>query len=108
MESVVRLRSTATADRYGGTVKDWTAPDSLTIEGCLVAPRTEGETTDGGREGVVIGWTVYAPHGADILATDRVEVRGVAHEVDGEPSDWSGGFTTWTPGVEIQLRRVEG
>lgn len=106
-ETVTRLRPTLVENRYGGDDKDWTAPTRLDIPECLIAPRLEGENTEQGREGVVIGWTVYAPHGADVEATDRVEVRGVAHDVDGEPGDWSGGWD-WQPGVEIRLRRVNG
>lgn len=107
METVVRLRPTTVDNGYGGTDKDWTNPTRLNIPNCLVAPRPEVETAEGGREGVIIGWTVYAPDGTDIDPTDRVEVRGVAHDVDGLPADWSGGWE-WRPGVEIRLRRVEG
>lgn len=107
-EAVVRLRAPLVENRYGGTDKDWDNASRLVVAGCECAPRVEGEDITGGREGVVIGWDIYTPPDVDIAPTDRVEVRGVAHDVDGQPADWSSGFSTWEPGIHLRLRRVEG
>lgn len=106
-ETVTRLRSTTTTDRYGNTSSDWTTPDRLDIEGVTLAPRLQGEDSDR-RQGVVIGWTLYAPHGADIQPTDRIEARGKTLEVDGEPGDWVSPHTGRGAGLELALKTVEG
>lgn len=106
-ERVTRLRATLEDDRYGGENKNWSDPDELNIDGCAIAPRPQGEVTDG-REGVIIGWTVYAPAGSDIEPTDRLRIRDVDHEVDGDPGEWRSPFTGTRKGLEIRTRRVEG
>lgn len=108
METVIRLRAGTTSDRYNSAVDDWTDPDELEINSCAVAPRLDSEDRTNGRQGVIVGLTVYAPAGADILATDRVRVRGDDYEVDGEPGDWRSPYGTANGGLEIALRRVEG
>jgi hypothetical protein len=72
------------------------------VPGCLFAPGPSKEMgfaaatvdTDG---------TVYSPPGTDVLATDRVRVRGVVYSVVGHPQDWGR-----SAGVVIVLRRVTG
>lgn len=106
-ETVTRLRATSSANRYGGNDKDWSNPDEERIEGCAIAPRLEDEDRVG-REGVVIGWTVFAPADADILATDRLRIRSTDHEVDGEPGEWRSPYSGARKGLEIRTRRVDG
>lgn len=106
-ESVTRVRGGTTEDRYGNTVPDWATPDRLTITGCALAPRLQGEDSDR-RQGVVIGWTLYAPAGADIQPSDRIEARGKTLEVDGEPGDWVNPYTGHGAGLELALKAVEG
>lgn len=107
-ETVTRLRAPLVTDRYGSQVRDWANATRTDIPGGGLAPRPAGEEDGQGREGVIIGWTWFAPAGTDILATDRVEVRGEVHQVDGEPADWRSPFTGWHPGIAVNLRRVEG
>lgn len=107
-ETVVRLRAEPTGeDRYHNPIRDWDNADRVDIAGCSIAPRTEGEDTDRGREGVVIGQVVRVPRAVDVLATDRLEVRGELYQVDGEPAHWRSPYTN-RQGTEILLRRVEG
>src|SRR5690606_26282497 len=77
------------------------------IPGCGVAPRQAGEQIGAGRIAVTSGVTLYVPPGADVLPSDRFEVRGVEYEVDGEPAVWRSPFTGWEPGREVVLTRVE-
>ena len=107
-ETVTRLRAPLVADRYGNLVPDWDNPDRLDIPDCGVAPRTSDEETEQGRQGVIVGITVYAPPGTDILPSDRMEVRGEVWEVVGEVADWRSPYTGWHPGIVVNLRRVEG
>ena len=78
------------------------------VRGCAVAPRSSSEPDARGRRGVVVGLTLFAPHGTDIRFTDTVEVDGTAYEVEGEPGVWVSPFTGWSPGVEVALSRAGG
>lgn len=53
---------------------------------CIVWPRTSEEL---GKGTVIIeGENVFTPPGADVLATDQVELRGVRYDVEGKPGDY--------------------
>lgn len=79
-----------------------------TIDGCAIAPRYSSEALDG-RDTVVVGRDLFAPTGADIIATDVIEDPGGQRwQVDGEPGPWTNPFTGWTPGVQVALKAVAG
>jgi len=76
-----------------------------TVEHCAVAPLKldEDRDTDGAR--VLDGFTVYLPHGTDVLASDLLEVRGGVYHVDGVPGVWVNPYSVSHPrGVEVVLR----
>lgn len=100
-ETVTILRpGPPTQDRYGDDVP---GPDvRIDVDGCKVAPRLRGDATEGGRQGVIVGTTVYFPAGTDVQATDRLEVRGELHTIEGDPGVWD------QRGVEVATKRVEG
>lgn len=99
-ETVVRIRSSDPGtDKYGDPLPATT--DRLDIPGCLVAPATSRESSERGRAGVMIGWTVYAPAGADVKFDDELEVRGLLCTVEGEVADWQ-------DGVVITAQRATG
>lgn len=105
-ETVTRIRVTPGGrDPYGDPIGD--VEEHVDITGCAVAPRQAGEQIGAGRIAVTSGLTVYVPPGADVLPSDRIEVRGVVYEVEGEPAEWRSPFTGWEPGREVQLIRVE-
>lgn len=61
-------------------------PAQHDIDGCAVLPRSSQEE---GKGWVILdGRLIIAPYGADVLATDRVEVDGKVWDVDGEPGDY--------------------
>lgn len=106
-ETVIILRpGTPTSDIYGNDVPG--ADTRTDVEGCLVAPRLQGDATEGGRQGVIIGMTVYFPttRPTDPRATDRLEVRGEVHTIEGDPGWWNGAPGGWD--TEVATRRVEG
>jgi hypothetical protein len=106
-ETVTILRAGApSSDRYGNVVPGGDV--RLEIAGCAVAPRLQGDATEGGRQGVIVGTTVYFPAGTDVLATDRLEVRGEEHVIEGDPGRWSSPYSGAERGVEVATRRVEG
>lgn len=105
--TVTVYRTTTTTDRYGNEVPGPWAVSSV-IDGCGMAPRSSSDVTDAGRQGVIVGFTLYAPHDADIGPHDRVEVDGDMFEVEGDIGRWASPFTGWAPGLEVALRKVEG
>lgn len=107
-ETVTRVRAGTTTDRYGATVPDWSDPDRRDIPGCAFAPSDGAESHLGGRHAVIVTVTLYVPPGADILPTDRIESRGQAFEVDGEPAAWRSPYSRRERGVALSLRRVDG
>jgi len=105
-ETVIRIRRIPGGrDAYGDPVGD--SEDRLTITGCALAPRQAGEQIAPGRLAVTSGMDLYAPAGSDILPSDRIEVRGVLWEVDGEPGDWVSPYTGRRPGMIVPLVRVQ-
>lgn len=105
--TVTRLRPTTTTDAYGDA--EATGYTELAITGCALAPRVEGENNDGGRDGVPIGWTLFAPFGADIEPTDLVRLADdTVCRVDGEPARWEHPRTGTQAGQQVALIRWEG
>lgn len=109
-ETVVRLRGSASVDPYSGeaTGTDWAAPDRLEVYGCAFDPGGSQEPLEDGRSVVITRPKVYAPADADILPGDRLEVRGVEYEIEGDPAVWRSPFTGWEPGMVVNLERVTG
>lgn len=93
-----------TTDRYGDT----TDTSSHSLDGCGLASRSSAENTDR-RDTVSTVRVLLAPPGADIVATDVVELPdGTRWDVTGDPVAPSSPFTGWTPGVAATLTRVTG
>jgi hypothetical protein len=106
-EPVSILRAGApTYDRYGNEIPGLDV--TIVVPGCAVAPRLSGDVTDGGRQGVIVGTTIYFPPGTDVRATDRLVVRGEEHAIEGDPGRWVSPWTTVEHGVEVATQRVEG
>jgi hypothetical protein len=93
-------------DPYGDPVTSTTI--RTLIEACAIAPRYSTEPTERGRQGVIVGLSVYAPAGSDITSTDRLEIDGITYVIDGEPAEWVNPFTGSWPGLEVAVRRATG
>ena len=104
---VIRVRLTpGGVDEYGDPV---TSTETLaTIAGCAVAPRSSSDITERGRAGVIVGLSLYAPHGTDIRHDDLFDIDGTRYESDGEEGTWESPFSGWAAGVELALRRAVG
>jgi hypothetical protein len=109
-ETVTRLRATTVTDPYSGeeTSIDWGDPDGLAIDGCAVADGGSLEPLQDARNAVESDFDVLAPFGSDVLATDRLVVRGLTCEVQGRPFDWHHPMTGWEPGMVVKAKIVEG
>ena len=70
----VRRPGAPTQDRNGNDIPG--APVDTDVAGCAVAPRFAGDATEQGRQGVIVGMTIYFPSGTDVRATDLLVVRG--------------------------------
>lgn len=109
-ETVTRLRGTPAVDEYSGeeTATDWSAPNSLAIPGWGVDDSRSNEPLEQGRESIVTDYVLYRPAAADVLAGDRVIVRGKSCEVVGEPAAWRHPMTGWDAGFVVRANLVEG
>lgn len=97
-------------DAMGDSIDD--EPAEHDVEDCAIAPRSSSDVLDRGREGVIVGLTVYAPAGADVKHTDQIRIAAEPHaglyDVDGEIGTWESPFTGKVAGVEFAIRRAEG
>lgn len=70
-------------------------------------PGTSAELVQG-EDLLTVQPAVYLYGSPTVGPYDRVEVAGLSYEVDGNPNAWSSPFTGWSPGVQVNLRRVTG
>ncbi|MFF1820391.1 hypothetical protein ACFVWG_24005 [Kribbella sp. NPDC058245] len=87
---------------YGNTTQpDWANPTATTVAGCSVQPiPAPAYTVD--QDSSQTRWSVWAPGGTDVQATDRVLWNGDTYDVDGAPQRWHFGRLSH---VVINLRR---
>lgn len=97
-ETVTVLRGTG-RDSFGDPVAGATTEHAVT--GVLFAPGPSTEVSFG-QNRVDADATLYGPPGMDIVATDRVRVRGKVYSVIGDPQDWG------VDGVITALRSMTG
>lgn len=110
-ETIIRIRAPRTPDAYnpaGPGVPDWSAAVETSLDGFAVDPGGSTEAATVNREQITTSPTLYGPFGADVVASDRVRVRGVTWEVAGNRADWRNPFTGWEAGSSWPLRAVEG
>lgn len=119
----ITVFSGRTLDRYGDPDLDSPITTHV-IEGCSWFPRTAGAgpasgDLDGrGRQGVIVGLTLFLPSIANLTHADQaaLDARLTASdyenadlwEVDGEPGEWVSPFTGWHAGCEVAIRRAQG
>lgn len=101
----VIVRRPGEVDRYGDPVEG--SDTQFSVEGCVLAPRASSEVRNYS-DTVLSEFTLLAPAGAGITATDELIVDGQRYSVEGEPTEWSSPFEEWAPGVQVALRRVRG
>lgn len=62
-----------------------------------------------GQATLITNPTFYLSDGAPVpSASDRLEVRGVVYEIDGQPQEYRNPFTGSAPGAVLRLERVTG
>lgn len=98
-EPVTRLRRSVTGqDRYGNPTYSESTED---LPPAFFAPSGD-LSVESGREPVVSLPTLYwRGVWPDVVAADRLTVRGVTYTVEGEPADWRGASVG---GLVVKLR----
>ncbi len=92
-------------DQYGDPI-DPTTTD-IVVTHCLVVPRTSTEPGVQGRNGVVIGLMVYVAPGIEINAHNRLRIKNVLYEVEGDPAHWPARFGRLSV-TGVAVKRAEG
>lgn len=109
-ETIFRIRAITITDPYSGeeTGKSWDGASETPIANVAVEPRPSTEPVQDARNAVVSGFTLYMKTGTDLTPADRVRVRGVVYDIDGEVADWRNPYTGSRPGLVVQTKRVAG
>lgn len=105
--TITVVRRALVADRYGD---DQPTGESTTheVRGCAVAPRSSQDLTAPGRQGVLIGLSVYAPLSADVVAGDQIIYDGDLFDIDGAIGKWRSAYGSRLEGLEFAVRRALG
>lgn len=80
----------------------------LPVTGAAVRVVGSDEKAAEGGSSVATTVEVILPAGTVVSANDRIRVRGLVYEVDGEPEDQKDPSTGGRPGVKVIARRVTG
>lgn len=110
-ETITRQRGVATDDPYANeddTDLDWTNPSELEIGGWGVDDSRSVEPLEDGRSPVITDYVLYRDEPADVLAGDRVVVRGVTCDVVGRPATWRNPLTGTEAGFVVRAKLPEG
>lgn len=105
--TITRVRTTPGGhDQYGDPIPAVTT--RTVLDRCTVAPRSSSELAGRGRQGVIVGLSLYGPPGTDLVYTDQVDVDGTVYAIEGEPGRWNNPFTRSREGIEAALNRAVG
>lgn len=108
-ETVTRIRTGTSPgeDRYGNPLPG--VDVETDFHGAAFDPGGSQEPTEVGRTPVVTTPKVYFRDAwPDILAADRLRVRGDVYRVIGRPAKWANPYTTLKAGLVVELELVEG
>lgn len=107
-EQVIRLRAATSEDEYHNTLEDWSAPVQLFIDNAAVGSAGTFDITTPDRQPTEADFDVMLPAGTDVVATDRLVVRGDECDIVGRPFDWRNPLTGWEPGLVVRATVREG
>lgn len=105
-DTVKRIRPGEKTSR-GSTVPDWDHVDEVEIGSCSMQPATTSLDEDGRVLGIVDGYTLYAPFGADIVAGDRIWFEGETYQINGDVRRWKSPAGT-VAHLVVNLMRYSG
>jgi hypothetical protein len=96
-------RTKGPVDKFGND----TFVDSASPVVAVVGIINGGEQVQG-RDTATMRVPLYLPPGTVVTHLDAVIMDGERWEIDGVPTRYQHALTGWTPGVEINCRRVTG
>ena len=103
-QAVTLIRRTkGTVDQLGNDTFTETPVALRAVVGVI-----NGTEQEQGRDTATKRVPVYLPPGTEVSHLDAVEIDGERWEVEGVPTRYMHALTGWTPGVEINCRRVTG
>ena len=94
----------------------------IDISNAGIAPRMSNESTNRGRQGLTVGYSLYLPYGTDLRFNDKVELFGGGtlagaprtpatvqiYYVDGQPAQWKSALSGKRFGMEVSLSLGSG
>jgi hypothetical protein len=100
-DTAQRVRPTLIADHQGGETAG--APDTSLLFSCRLAAKAQTalELAEAGRLVAVMKYTLYCPHGTDLLPTDQVKCNGGLFEVLDDADKRSS-----AAGMTVNLREI--
>lgn len=109
-ETITRIRAGVVLDPYSNeeTGLDWDAVIETDIANVALEPRPSSEPVQDARNAVTSGFTLYAWRAVDLTPADKVRMRGVVYDIDGEPADWRNPYSGRLVGTIIQTKAVDG
>jgi len=94
-------------DAYGNEIAAYGA--AVTLVGVYgFDPGSSSEPRIAGQQRVIVEPTLYGPFDMPLLPQDRVVVRGLTYEVEGEARRWRHIWSNREAGAVVSLRRVDG
>lgn len=96
-------RTKGTPDSFGNDT--WTEAN---VSVKAVVGIVNGGEQEQGRDTSTKTCPVYLPAGTAVAHIDAVLIDGERWEIQGTPTVYQHALTGWTPGVEINCRRVTG
>lgn len=93
-------------DAHGNPVESWGSVTNVQV--FSVAPTTSSEPFQSGREAIVTGLSVLAPTSVSVGPKDRVVWNSEEYTIEGELADWTKGPFSFQPGIQINLKKVDG
>ena len=93
-------------DAHGNPVDGFASPEDVQVYGWSVPQSDEPGVS--GQDRVIVDVKLFAPESVTVTHRDRFVLPTGTYEVSGEVEDYNHGPFGWTPGVVVNLRRVEG
>ena len=106
-ESVQRVPYTGSGeDAHGNEMPSYGT--AVTLTGYGFDPGSSSEPRLPGQDRVIVEPALYGPYSMPFLPRDRVIVRGLTYEIDGEVRQWKHKRSNKEAGAVVSLRRVDG
>lgn len=96
-------RTKGPVDKFGNDTYIDSASPAVAVVGVI-----NGTEQEQGRDTATKRVPLYLQPGTNVSHLDAVIIDGERWEIDGVPTRYMHALTGWTPGVEINCRRVTG